>query len=51
MTQSITLISFSLGTYLTYHCLKTMMKLNAKNVIDNVILMGGAASVKNFDET
>jgi hypothetical protein len=46
--QSITLVSFSLGTHVVKHCLKELYKIGGcNNIIQNVLLAGGATHFKN----
>ena len=42
LTQSVSLIGFSLGTQVIKSCLKTLHQLGANDLIHNVTLMGGA---------
>ena len=46
----VSLIGFSLGTQVIKSCLKTLHKIGADNLIQNVTLMGGAASFKKGKE-
>ena len=44
MTQGLSLMGFSLGTQVIKYCLRTMDELKVYNVLENVILLGGAAT-------
>ena len=54
--QTVTLVSFSLGTHVTKHCLKQMYELHYKehipcnDIIKNVVLIAGATSMKNKEK-
>jgi len=45
LTQSISLIGFSLGAQVIKSCLKTLHDLGATSVIHNVTLLGGATAI------
>ena len=54
--QTVTLIGFSLGTHVIRHCIKKMYELHCKeniqcnDIIENVVLIAGATSIKNKEE-
>ena len=54
--QTVTLIGFSLGTHVIKHCIKKMYELHSKeniqcnDIIQNVVLIAGATSIKNKEE-
>ena len=51
LCQSVSLIGFSLGTQVIKSCLKTLHKLGANDLIQNVTLMGGAIDKLDRDKT
>lgn len=51
MTQSISLIGFSLGTQVIKSCLKTLYRLGATDLIQNVTFMGGAIDRLDREKT
>jgi len=48
--SQITLVGFSLGTVVIASCLKELNRLQHYGIIHDVLLMGGAASLKDFEE-
>ena len=51
LTQSVSLVGFSLGTQVIKSCLKTLHRLGAHSVIHNITFMAGAIDKMDRDKT